>query len=319
MSFSAAVKEELAKIEQMPPCCFHAMAYGMLLFGRAFNARSISILTEHECVANQYAKMIAKESGIIPDINLSEAGKYSIVIEDKEKIKQILNVFSVNENESVTRINRGNLLNEHEDDTSEIMICCNSAFLRCAFLSCGTISDPNKSYHLEFVVPFKTLSLDLLKMLTEYGLNAKHMLRRGVNVIYVKESESIEDLLNIMGAKMAAFEIMNIKIYKDIRNTSNRQTNFSFANISRTVTAACEQVDTIEKMIKSGTYEYLPQDLKDFAMLRLQNPEASLRELGEMSDPPLSRSAVNHRLKKILTYSQKTIEELTQEDKCGGI
>lgn len=276
-------------------------------------------MTEHECVANKYSEMIYKTSGVVAPVHVSEAEKYSINIENKKDIEKILSEFSSNGNESILRINRGNLLNENENDASEILNCCNCAFLRGAFLSCGTISDPNKSYHLEFVVPFKTLSLDLLKLLTEYNINAKHMVRRGVNVIYVKESESIEDLLNIIGATMSAFEIMNIKIYKDIRNTTNRQTNFSFANISRTVSAAGEQTDSILRMKESGLFEYLPQELKDFAEIRIENPEASLRELGEMFDPPLSRSAVNHRIKKILAFSRKNIEEVISENESGGL
>lgn len=319
MSFSSTVKKELANIDNMPACCAHALAYGLLLFGRAFNSRSISIMTEHECVAKKYSEMIFKVSDVIAPVSVSEAEKYSINIENKKDIDKILSVFSSNGNESILRINRGNLLNENENDASEIMNCCNCAFLRGAFLSCGTISDPNKSYHLEFVVPFKTLSLDLLKLLTEYNINAKHMTRRGVNVIYIKESESIEDLLNIIGATMSAFEIMNIKIYKDIRNTTNRQTNFSFANISRTVTAAGEQMDSIFKMQKNGVFEYLPDDLKEFANVRIENPEASLRELGELFDPPLSRSAVNHRLKKILAFSRKNIDDILNEKDNGGL
>ena len=318
MSFSATVKKELSAIIDMPDCCEHAFAYGLFLFGRAFNSRAVSIMTEHECVAKSYSAMIQKICGVDAPIHVSAAEKYSINIEDKDKIQKILSVFSLNGNESIVRINRGNLLNENENEVSEILNCCNSAFLRGAFLSCGTISDPNKSYHLEFVVPFRTLSMDLLKLLTEYNINAKHMLRRGVNVIYIKESESIEDLLNIIGAKMSAFEIMNIKIYKDIRNVSNRQTNFNFANISRTVSAAIEQRDCIIKMKNNGVFEYLPEELKEFAEIRIENPEASLKELGELFDPPLSRSAVNHRLKKILAFSRKTIDDIISENKNGG-
>lgn len=310
MSFSAEVKNELSKIEEIPPCCLHAMAYGMLLFGRSFNSRSVSIMTDHESVAKKYTELLKKITGVDANIHLSRAGKYSINIENEEEIGQILSAFSVDDSFTISRINRANLLNENEDEKSEILNCCNGAFLRGAFLSCGTISDPNKSYHLEFVVPFKTLSLDLLKILTEFDLKAKHMSRRGVNVIYLKDSSSIEDLLNIMGAHMSAFEIMNIKIYKDIRNTSNRQTNFSFANISRTVSASLEQSRAIEKMIEDDTFSLLPDDLQVFGRLRLENPEASLRELGELSEPPLSRSAVNHRLKKLISYSQKTPEEI---------
>lgn len=310
MSFSAGVKDELSKIENVPPCCRHALAYGMLLFGRSFNSRAVSIMTDHECVVSKYAQVLKETTGVEAEIHHSEAGKFSVNIEDEAQISTVLSAFSVENSLGKQRINRANLLNENEDEQSEILNCCNGAFLRGAFLSCGTISDPNKSYHLEFVVPFKTLSLDLLKILTEYDLKAKHMSRRGVNVIYMKDSSSIEDLLNIMGAKMSAFEIMNIKIYKDIRNTSNRQTNFSFANISRTVSASLEQSRAIEKMLEDGTFNLLPPDLQEFARLRIDNPEASLRELGEMCNPVLSRSAVNHRIKKLMSYSLKTADEM---------
>ncbi len=296
------VKQELAKIEDTAPCCAHACAYAMLLFGRAFNLGSVSIMTEHECVAKKYASAIEQSSGIVPLFQVSQAQKYTVSVENAEERKKLLGVFSVSGNESFSRINRGNLLNERSDSETEVINCCNGAFLRGAFLSCGTISDPKKSYHLEFVVPFRTLSLDLLKMINEYGLKAKHMTRRGVNVIYVKDSESIEDLLNIMGAKMAAFEIMNIKIYKDIRNVSNRRTNFNYANISRTVSASYDQIEKIEKIMKNGAFEALDEDLQHLARLRVENPDSSLRELGEMFDPVLSRSAVNHRLQKIIAF-----------------
>ncbi|MCM1363477.1 MAG: DNA-binding protein WhiA [Faecalibacterium sp.] len=321
MSFSSTVKEELVKIENIAPCCLHAMAYGMLLFGRSFNLKSVSLMTEHECVAKQYALMIEKTTNVAPHFLVSDAGKYSISVDNPEEAVQVLSEFFVSGNEAFMRINRGNLLNECSSDATEDFNCCNGAFLRGAFLSCGTISDPNKGYHLEFVVPFRTLSFDLMKMLTDYGLKAKHMVRRGANVIYVKDSESIEDLLNIMGAQMAAFEIMNIKIYKDIRNVSNRITNFNCANISRTVSAAYDQIEKIEKLIKNGTFESLDDELRAFARVRIDNPDASLRELGEMFDPPLSRSAVNHRIKKILSFydNQNKIKSDAQQDTDGGI
>lgn len=306
MSFSARVKEELTKIEQMPPCCAHAMTYGLLLFGRSFNrSGGVSIMTEHEAVAKKYAEMLESGTGVKPSFSVSRAGKYTVSVEDETDMQTVFSAFSTSGNEAIARINRGNLLNECGETPSELLNCCNGAFLRGAFLSCGTISDPNKGYHLEFVVPFRRLSLDLMKMLTEYNLKAKNMLRRGVNVIYLKDSESIEDLLNIMGAPKSAFEIMDIKIVKDIRNVSNRINNFSFANISRTVKASYDQVEAINKIISAGAFDSLPEDMRDFAKKRLDNPEASLSELGSLYDPPLSRSAVNYKLKKLISISSK--------------
>lgn len=312
MSFSSLIKEELCQITDMPDCCTHSMAYGMLLFGRSFNARGISILTEHSCVAEKYAQLLKITADYDAEIKVSSAKKYSINIEEKSDMLKVLSAFSASENDSVLRVNRGNLLNEHDDKRSEILNCCNGAFLRGAFLSCGTVSDPQKGYHLEFVVPYKTLSMDLMKFLTEYNLKAKHMTRRSVNVIYLKDSESIEDLLNIMGAQKSAFDIMNIKILKDLRNYSNRQANFSYANITRTVNAAFDQVQAIDRMMKKGTFELLSDELKNIARLRYENTELSLRELGEMCDPPLSRSAVNHRIKKLMSFSNKSKEEIEE-------
>ena len=297
MSFSQSVKEEIAKSPNAGDCCVHAMAYGMLLFAREFGSSGISIMTDHQCVAEKYAELIRITTGVEAVTKVSKAGKYTVSIK-KEDIPVVLAEFSVSKNEAISRINRGNIANESSGD-NESFNCCTYAFFKGAFLSCGTISDPNKSYHLEFVAPHRMLSLDLLKMFEEFGLKAKHMVRRYVNVIYIKDSESIEDLLNIMGATISAFDIMNIKIYKNIRNVSNRRTNFDDANTTRTATAACEQIDAIRKLKESGTFELLDKELRDIAEVREENPESSLRELGEMFSPALTRSAVNHRLKKI--------------------
>ena len=305
MSFSAKVKNEM--IQNMPTasCCQHAMAYGMLLFGRQFNSTGVSLMTEHAGVAELYFDFLSRLCGVTPKKKVSPAGKYTVYVEPKV-LKQALSVFSVSGNESFSRINRANLLNESSTDNG--MDCCNHALFKGAFLSCGTISDPNKSYHLEFVVPYRTLSFDLMKMLDECGIKAKHMTRRGVNVIYIKDSESIEDLLNLMGATLSAFEIMNIKIYKNFRNVSNRRTNFDEANTSRLARAACTQLDAIRVLRQNHLFDSLPDELREIAVAREENPDASLNELGALFSPALSRSAVNHRLQKIVTLSHSLLD-----------
>ena len=302
MSFSAEIKQELMKIEDMPDCCAHAMAYGMLLFGRSFDLNDISLLTDNQFVAEKYATLIEKVCDVKVERPVSEAGKITCEIKSEAERLKVLTCFSTTGMERTKRIDRGNLLNE-AGDTSENINCCNAAFLRGAFLSCGTASDPNKSYHIEFVVPYRALSLDILKLLTDYGLKAKHMVRRYINVIYIKDSECIEDLLTIMGAPIAALSIMNIKIYKDLRNQTNRRNNFENANLSKTATAAYDQINAIRKLRESGDYALLSEELKVIADLRIENEEASLREIGEMCTPPLSRSAVNHRLKKLIALA----------------
>ncbi len=311
MSFSSDIKDELIKTENMPECCVHAMAYGMFLFGRSFTLSDISLMTDNERVAEKYLDLAGKACDLKAKLNVSRAGKYTASFEGDESRRQVLSVFSCTGAERTHRIDRGNLTNDsadNEDNTN----CCDSAFLRGVFLSCGTASDPNKSYHLEFVVPYKTLSLDLLKILNEYGIKAKHMVRRYVNVIYIKDSESIEDLLIMMGAHISAMEIMNIKIYKDVRNLTNRRNNFENANLSRTVFASFDQVNAIERLKSSGAFAVLPDDLRQIAELRIENPDASLREIGDLCEPKMSRSAVNHRLKKLMSISENPEKE---EDK----
>lgn len=309
MSFSSQVKLELTQIEEMPSCCTRAMTYGLLLFARSFNFSGISIMTEHQCVADKYFAMIEKSFGVTPDYKLSKAGKFTVSISDQKDMETVFDYFSLSGKEAFMRINRGNLLNDCKGNPDEPWECCNGAFLRGAFLSCGTITDPNKGYHLEFVVPYRTLSRDLLKMLTVYGLKAKCMTRRGVNVIYLKDSESIEDVLNIMGAKNCAFEIMNIKIFKDVRNSANRKSNFNVANITRTVNASFDQVEAFEKIRQSSLFEQLDKETRDFLLLRIDNPDASLRELGEMYEPPLTRSAVNYKIKKLMAIYEKSLKK----------
>lgn len=311
MSFSSEIKDELIKIENMPPCCTHAMAYGMFLFGRSFTPSDVSLMTDNESVAKKYIYLAESACNISAELNISRAGKYTAFFNGDENRRKVLSVFSCTGRERTLRIDRGNLTNDavnNEENTS----CCDAAFLRGVFLSCGTASDPNKSYHLEFVVSYKTLSLDLMRILNEYGIKAKHMVRRYVNVIYIKDSESIEELLTMMGAHISAMEIMNIKIYKDVRNLTNRRNNFENANLSRTVFASFDQVTAIEKLKSSGAFSALPDDLRQVALLRIDNPDASLREIGEMCEPKMSRSAVNHRLKKLISISENPEKE---EDK----
>ena len=300
MSFSKNVKEEIASSLPAASCCLHAMAYGMLLFARQFDSDGISIMTEHESVAKTYQTLIEQTAHACTVIHRSDAGNYTVSVKASD-VPSVLSAFSVSDHAAIARLNRGNLLNESGEE--EGLNCCCNAFFKGAFLSCGTISDPNKSYHLEFVVPYRTLSFDLLKLLSEAGIKAKHMVRRYVNVIYIKDSESIEDLLNLMGASMSAFEIMNIKIYKNFRNVSNRRANFDEANLTRVAAAACEQIYAIRTIREAGQFSLLAPDVRAVAEAREANPDASLRELGRMFSPEKSVSAINHRLKKLMAVA----------------
>ena len=172
------------------------------------------------------------------------------------------------------------------------------SFTAGAFLSCGTVSSPKSDYHLEFTVPYQNLAASFVTMLEEKELKPGLTNRKGYHILYFKGSEAIEDCLYLMGASGAMFEMMNVKIVKDIRNSANRKANCETANIERMVQAVRVQLDAIEKIRRLRGLEYLSEDLHAMARLREENPDSSLSELAEMS--ALSRSGVNHRLRRIV-------------------
>ncbi|MFY9197720.1 MAG: DNA-binding protein WhiA [Acutalibacteraceae bacterium] len=298
MSFSSSVKKELIDFENSriddeinyTQCCTHAQQYGLLLFCRGFSVSGINMQTENESIAKMYAKTIEQITGQIQPIKCSAAGKYSVSVQGEKKRKKVIEHFGYTGSEITLRINRANLLDE----------CCYSAFLRGAFLACGTITSPKKEYHLEFVATHFNLCKDLMKVMEDMDLLPKYVMRKGNHITYFKDSESIEDVLTHMGAIFSSLELMEIKIYKDVRNKVNRRTNFENANLTKTVDAAFTQMQAIELIKKEKGMSYFPEELRELAVLRLDNPELSLRELGQMLSVPLSRSGVNHRLKKII-------------------
>lgn len=289
MSFAANVKNELAMLDGSEECCSDAEAYGMLIMGRSFTSRNISLQTENEAVAERYAKAIENIIFEAPSVETSAAGKITVQVSTSAKCREILEYFGHTGKEPSLHINRSNL----EDE------CCQRAFLRGAFLSCGAVTDPNKNYHFEFSIPFMNLTKDFSALLREMEFSPKQVIRKGGYVIYFKESETIEDLLTTMGAINSSLEIMEVKVIKDVRNRVNRKTNCETANLTKTINAACKQIEEIEFIEETMGMDYLPEDLSKIAQLRKENPDVSLGELGQLLSPPLSRSGVNHRMKRI--------------------
>ena len=289
MSFTGDVKAELTENYIMSEPCQRAYTYGFLLFGKTFSARSISCASDYECVINSFAGAIEETLGVEPVISQMKSGKYTLKINSPEKRRRIIEYFDHSANEIALRIKHGIF----EDDE------CYGAFLKGVFLACGTVSDPDKNYHMEFVVPHTMLCMDLIRILNDLDINAKHIVRKYTNVAYIKESENIEDMLTMMGATESSLHIMGVKIQKDVRNKINRQMNFEAANMSRSIEAGLVQVRAIEKIIRIKGLGSLPDELRELAELRLDNPDMSLKELGANLNPPISRSGVNHRLEKI--------------------
>lgn len=298
MSFSSDIKSELSKTENLSSCCFHAQVYGLVLFAH-FSKYNLSITTENSDVFDLYISYLKEYCGVEPVISKSGTKKLTAYIKSDDDKEKVFEKFGHTSKEANLRINRANISNE----------CCVASFLRGVFLSCGTVTDPERGYHLEFVVPYKKLSADLMKFLDELDLNPKYIVRKGNHIIYFKISESIEDILAIIGAQDASLYLMNVKIEKDVKNKVNRLVNFEMSNINKTVEAAEIQLDAIDYIEKKTGLSALPENLREIAALRVENPEASLKDLGQLLKEPISRSGVNHRLERLVQIADKMREE----------
>ena len=296
MSFTSDVKSELCKIET-PTCCKISECYGILLFGRAFSEKSIVLSTENEEVALRTSRLLRQCYRVQP--NISGGGNkidyFTVSISNSSKCKDILNSlgyfgFSLGDE----LIKSQNI----EDD------CCKASFIRGAFLSCATVSDPNKEYHAEFPIRDAKLADEFFELLIEMGLKPKRSVRGKTFIIYFKESENIEDLLTLIQATNHTLELAGIKVYKDMRNHYNRISNCEMANISKTVNAAVEQTRAIEKIKDLGAFPKLSKELQIAAQLRLENPEATLKELSELSKDNITKSGLNHRLKRLIEIAK---------------
>lgn len=183
--------------------------------------------------------------------------------------------------------------------------CCQRAFLRGAFLSVGSMSDPQKGYHLEFVCTDEKQAVQLQDVMQNFDLDAKIVLRKKYHVVYLKEGSCIVDLLNVCEAHKALMNFENLRILKDMRNSVNRRVNCETANITKTVNAATRQIEDIEYIRDFYGFQNLPDNLREIAEVRLENPDAPLKELGNYLDPPVGKSGVNHRLRKISELADK--------------
>lgn len=271
----------------------------MLLFGRSFSFLDISLVTENEAVAQKYSDIINELFALRPDINSGKSKKYSVTVPKKQDRARIMNFFGHDESDIFLRINRSNIAQD----------CCFSAFLRGVFLSCGTVSSPEKNYHMEFTVSHKKLCMDLMQIFEELDFSPKYVCRKSNHIIYFKVSEKIEDFLTTIGAMNSSLELMGIKMHKDMVNHVNRRVNFENANLNRTVEAAITQVEAIEKIEKRMGLDSLPAPLREIAVMRMDNPEVSLSELAQMVSPPLTRSGVNHRLKRLVEIADSIAGE----------
>ncbi len=297
MSFSSNVKAELCRPPVHKTCCAVAEAYGVLLFCNTFSPSAVRIVTECRDFALRLPKLFRRAFDVEFDrIPEGETGKLTFCIEDREKLRRIYRAFGLEADTTVTlHVNLGILEEE----------CCRVSFLRGAFLAGGSVTDPEKRYHLELATSHMKVSREVDCLLLEMNFTVKETARAGSYVLYFKQSDYIEDFLTTLGAPVCAMHIMEAKVEKDLRNGVNRRVNCETANLTKVVDAAQEQLAAIRRLEANGTFQDLPEKLRQTARLRMEYPEATLSELAQMQTPPLTKSAINHRMRKLMELSKE--------------
>ena len=298
-SFSFKAKSELCRTAVQRLCCARAECYGVLLYCNTFTMQEVRIITENPEFAARLPRLFHRAFGVKFDRQPADeapGSKLIFQITDPDKLRRVLDTLGYDPRQSlVLHVNFALL----EDD------CCRTAFLRGAFLAGGSVTDPEKRYHLELSTSHIQASREVSALLQEMGFLPRSVMRGGSAVIYFKQSEHIEDLLTTLGAPVAATEIMTAKVDKEIRNGANRAMNCDMANVNKTLDAVAAQQEAIEKLEKSGQMEKLPEKIQETARLRMQNPELPLAQLAALFDPPISKSCLNHRIRKIMEEARK--------------
>ena len=296
-SFAFKAKGELCRTQLSRQCCARAEAYGVLLYCNTFTPSEVRIITENPEFAGRLPKLFQKAFSIKFD-QLPEPdgrGKLIFRITERDKLARVINALGYDPQLMALHVNFGLL----EED------CCQTAFLRGAFLAGGSVTDPEKRYHLELATSHMQASREVSTLLEEMGFLPRSVQRGADSLIYFKQSEHIEDLLTKIGAPAAAMDIMTAKVDKEIRNGANRAMNCDMANVNKTLDAAREQLTAIAKLRSSPRWRKLPEKLQQTAALRLEYPELSLTQLAERCDPPVTKSCINHRMRKLMEEAEQ--------------
>ncbi|MCI7108499.1 MAG: DNA-binding protein WhiA [Agathobacter sp.] len=292
MSFSSDVKEELARQYSKSRHCQLAELAGMLELEGSLNAESgaVTLATDNMLLYEKYEILLQKAFGITASTEMDgrQAAKILAALRwDGENFMGIP-------------------LNERRADGLLVQqTCCKRAFIRGAFMAAGSISNPNKSYHFEIVCRTMDQALQLQELMAGFEAEAKIVERKERYVIYLKEGSQIVDMLNVMEAYVSLMNLENVRILKEMRNSVNRKVNCETANIHKTVNAAVKQMEDIKRIQSTIGFEQLPNILAEMAQVRLEHPEATLKELGTYLDPPVGKSGVNHRLRKLAEIAEK--------------
>ncbi len=313
MSFSGEVKEELSRQFHKSRHCQIAEIAAILSFAGKLEefqeGRRLSVYTENISLARKYFMLMKKtfhaEVGIAvrQNVCLHKSRIFVISLKNQQEIRKVLQAVKW-ENEQGENIHTRALANGLLVQRS----CCRRAFIRGAFLSSGSMSDPEKSYHFEIVCSGEERARQLQEIINSFEMDAKIVQRKKSHVVYLKEGAQIVDMLNIMEAHVALMNLENVRILKEMRNSVNRQVNCETANINKTVSAAVKQVEDINYIKSVRGLDSLPDNLKEIALLRLQYPQASLKELGMLLEPSVGKSGVNHRLRRLCEMAEELKE-----------
>jgi len=310
MSFSSTTKNELSRIKSEGPCCQICELSALIRTSGSIRLKGLSktdlnILTENPAIARLIFTFFKKNFNIHTEVvvqknkTLKKGNAYQIQIEDASEILRALGI--------LVEVNGFYSINDQVPTFLMKDTCCRRAYIRGAFLGGGSVSDPEKGYHLEFITHSEEYGESLKDLINEFGLESKLIDRKANHIVYIKEGDQIVDLLNIIGAHKALLDFENVRIVKQMRNDVNRLVNCETANLNKTVNAAMRQVQDIELIQSSVGLGALPEGLIQLAELRLEQPEASLKELGELLDPPVGKSGVNHRFKKIHKFAESLV------------
>ena len=294
LSFSAAAKAEICKILPQKHCCALSQCFGILLFCNSFHGEGIKIITESREFAGILPRLFKKAFNLSFDLQPEnpEDRKMTFAFTDGKKIARIMEAFGFSQEDTLSLHINFPVVEEE---------CCKASFLRGAFLAGGSVTAPSKGYHMELSTTHQIVARECEYLMREVmGFPPKTAARSGCQVLYIKQSEQISDFLTYLGAPVAAMGIMEARLEKELNNKVNRRCNCDDANISKVVEAAQEQLTAIRVLRERGTLETLPQKLRQAAEAREKHPSAALTELAGMMDPPITKPAMNHRLKRLL-------------------
>lgn len=293
MSFADEVRRELAGIAVKKPCCRRMLAAGLLLGGELLSGKQIALRLRHRETAELAIPLLGALYGKPPAV--TETGACGHRFWD-------LSISSP----AAARLLRGLQAEEASSEALGQTLCdaCRASLVRGAFFACGTVNDPHKSFHLEFLLPSGRGAILLEAVLSELGYPPRRITRQNGVGLYFKDSGSVEELIALMGGQHVIFEVINSRIERDIRNNENRATNCVAKNIEKSIAAATRQMEAIGRLLETGRLDSLSEGLRNTAMLRYRNPDASLDELTALHEPPISKSGLNHRLQRILSEAE---------------